>query len=226
MIKRAAVYLFAVVATLLLGWQISLSLDSAKAFSYEHRVYMSFQSWYASHQMPGEEEWQAQEALILRAIALQGRNASIKNTAGRLYEYRAYQFSPQSTALRMQYAEKAAAMYRLATHDSPMLVYPWMNLALIKMKLGQWDQEFFQAYRKAVMLGPWELAAMPVLVEIGLLVYPNMDGVSRQFISAYIDRVADGAGPMVGGQLHNKPAMCWRLQQMGHPKAYERICGT
>ncbi|TLS78386.1 hypothetical protein FE236_01150 [Mariprofundus erugo] len=224
--KRAAVYLFALVATLLLAWQIRLSLDSAEAFSYEHRVYMSFQSWYASHQMPADAEWRAQEDLIMRAIALQKRNASIKNTAGRLYEYRAYQFSPQSTASRMQYAEKAAAMYRLATHDSPMLVYPWMNLALIKMKLGQWDQEFFHAYQQAVMLGPWESAVMPVLVEIGLLVYQNMDAASQQFIAAYIDRVGEGAGPVIGGQLHNKPAMCWRLQQMGQPKTYARICGT
>lgn len=223
--RRVAVYMLALVASLLLIWLIRLSCDSAEAFAYEHQVYSRFQAWYDHHNVPDDDEWHQQEQLILKAIALQPHNASIKNTAGRLYEYRAYQFSPQSAAARLQYAGQAAQMYRLSIQDSPLLVYPWMNLALIKLKQGEWDQEFLQAYKKAATLGPWEESVMPVLVEIGLLVYQNMDQPAQAFIAAYIDRIADAAGPYVGNQLHNRSAMCWRLQQIGHPQAYQRMCG-
>jgi len=217
----------ALIVSVCLLWMIKLASDSARAFAYEHRVYMNFQSWYASGKRPDLSRYQEQEELITAAMKLLSNNASIRNTAGRLYEYRAFQFGSQSATVRRQYAVKAAEMYRLASRESPVWVYPWMNLAIIKMRSGEWDQEFIEAYRKAVMLGPWESATMPTLVEVGLTVYQNVDQPSQQIIGDYIDRVAAGAGPMISAELAkrgNRSAMCWRLERMGHPKAYQRIC--
>jgi len=219
--------LLALVATMFLIWMIKLAWDSAQAYADEHSVYMSFQHWYATGKAPELSQWSEQEHLIQSAIQKLQHHASFKNTAGRLYEYRAYKLS-KHVADREQYAHKAAEMYRLAARDSPVWVYPWMNLAIIKMRLGQWDQEFIEAYRQAVRLGPWESSTMPALVEVGLTVYQNMDQPSQQIIGEYIDRVAAGAGPMIGSQLASRgsrSAMCWRLQQMQKPKAYQRICG-
>lgn len=66
-------------------------------------------------------------------------------------------------------SRKAAySHYKKSIAVRPTWPYAWVNLALVKYRLGEIDDEFFNAYKKAEQLGPWEPGVQKIIIEIGL----------------------------------------------------------
>ena len=58
--------------------------------------------------------------------------------------------------------------YRKAGRLRPAWPYTWVDLALVKYRLGEMDTEFYKAWHRSVELGPWEPGVQKVAAGIGL----------------------------------------------------------
>ncbi len=106
------------------------------------------------------------------ALALEGRFA---NTAPKNKE-------------AMPSRREAYAHYKKAISLRPTWPYAWMNLALVKYRLGETDDEFYHALHKADELGPWEPGVQSVIVDIGLHYWNSLSRNERKFVLNIIDK--------------------------------------
>jgi len=200
---------------------------SADGYAIQHRAHMKIEAWYAGPGLPTDAQWKLQLQQMQRATGLMPADPSFHLTMGRLYEFRAFRME-QGSIGRTLNALKAMRQFRMASVASPAWVYPWMDLALTKARIGQLDTEFMQAYLRAVQLGPWETNTMSVLVELGLHAYASMTAAQQQQTAGYIDRVARGEGGFISGMLKSRGSrddVCGKLIQLERRMAFEKICG-
>jgi len=187
---------------------------------------MKIDSWYASKVLPTIKQWREQEQSLKDAVALMPANASMFNSMGRLYEFRAFRME-SSTIGRDLYALKAIMQFRLARDASPAWVYPWMNMALIKARIGQIDVEYKHAYMSAIQSGPWERNVMPVLIELGLHAYALMGEQKQLQTLNYIDKVIAGEGGAIRSMLSSRgtiDAVCEQLLKLQRSESFNKIC--
>ncbi|MDQ6997377.1 MAG: hypothetical protein Q9M17_01555, partial [Mariprofundus sp.] len=110
---------------------------------------------------------------------------------------------------------------------SPAWVYPWMNIAVLRARLGLMDGQLFHAYHQAVKTGPWERNTMAPLVSLGATVHRFATPEQKHFIEQYINRVATANGPLIASYLRqrgSRPFICRGLKQMQLTQAYKHIC--
>ena len=218
--------LLAATASILLVVLILQAGSYANAYSAQYRVHTNIDSWYKSTLLPTAEQWTEAETTIKSAIELMPDNASLINTLGRLYEFRAFQME-RSSISRELHALKAIIQFRKAATVSPAWVYPWLNLVQTKARAGQLDPEFTRAYFQATLLGPWERNAMPPLIELGLHAYGVMTIGQQKKVDSYIDKVANGEADYIAGALQSrgsKAAVCEQLKKANRRIAFEKLC--
>jgi len=217
----------ATVAVALLIWLIVVSWQSGMAYALEYRANRSLDQWYASGTVPTAERWQTQESAMKRALLYLPANASMLNTLGRLYAFRLFVMNEQASNARTLYSTKVLDFFQQAADRSPAWVYPWLNIARTRAKLGHLDSQFFVAYEQAVQRGPWEGSTMPDLVALGVIAYHSGTTMQKHDIEAYLNRVAMGDGPLIGTVLQkrgNRSFICRGLKQIVRTHAYQRIC--
>jgi len=210
-----------------LGLFILQAWHSGSAYAVEHRVHMKLASWYVASAEPGRAQWRVQQMHMKQAIALMPGNALFNITLGRLYEFRAFHIERKGSVERNLDALKAMNRYRQASRESPTWVYPWLDMAEIKSRIGQLDDEFMVAYLHAIKLGPWEKNVMPTLVDLGLYAYTSMSEAQQGQVDAYIDRVVAGESRQIAQTLkswENFGYDCQRLQQFKRRFAFGKLC--
>ena len=83
---------------------------------------------------------------------------------------------------------EAYTHYKKAISLRPTWPYAWANLAMVKYRLGETDDEFYHAMHKADELGPWEPGVQSVIVDIGLHYWNSLSRSERTFILNMIDK--------------------------------------
>lgn len=210
----------------LLSFLAYQSWTYGEAYAIQHRVQLQLDVWYADTIKPDRALWLEQKQAIDRTIAYMPNNAAFHNTLALLYEFRAFRMQNKGIRRDLQVI-KAIMQFRQASKLSPAWVYAWMNLAQIKSRIGQYDDEYVKAYERAIELGPWEKNTMPGLVELGLKAYASLSRAQQQRVDRYIDRVAAGEGRWLGSLLqarNTKDSVCESLQSLHRDQAFEQIC--
>ncbi|MDQ6970766.1 MAG: hypothetical protein Q9M16_09675 [Mariprofundus sp.] len=216
------------VSAALLSFLAYQSWSYGEAYAIQHRVQLQLNVWYADAIKPDRALWLEQKKDIDRAIAYMPDNAAFHNMLALLYEFRAFQMERKGIHRDLQLI-KARMQFRLAIKASPAWVYPWMNLANINSRIGQYDGEYVQAYERAIALGPWEKNTMPGLIELGLKAYVHLSKPEQQRVDNYIDRIAAGEGRWIGSLLKSrgtKPQVCQSLSTLQRKAAFEQICSN
>jgi Tfp pilus assembly protein PilF len=116
-------------------------------------------------EVPTPADWQQAQGELQRALALDPDNPALAEALARWYERYTLRL-PRSSALRAAYLEQSAAYLRQALVARPGSPHAWTNLALVKLRLGQFDAEFQTALGNARRLGPREPEVQAALARL------------------------------------------------------------
>ena len=131
--------------------------------------------------------------------------------AGELAEARAslreaLYFEPSNPLFVEQFArteEVAAALapslagWREAARMRPGSPYAWASIALLKLRLGQMDAEFYGALERAAQLGPWEPPVQIAIADAGLAAWRRLTPPAKTLVIAALERALLRQAPEV-----------------------------
>jgi hypothetical protein len=83
---------------------------------------------------------------------------------------------------------EAKAHFKASLQARPAMPYVWANLAKTKYLLGEVDTELFHALTAASRLGPWEPEVQQVVADLGLALWAELPGSSKEAVSAMLQR--------------------------------------
>lgn len=126
-----------------------------------------------------QERWIRGRNALLRAIALDSRNPNHYENLAIWYERAALRM-PARHPVAEAYLRQALAYARTAIVARPGSPYTWMDLAVLKWRLGEFDPELQQAVRNAAHLGPWEPEVQLAAAGLAFTAYERLSPEARQ----------------------------------------------
>jgi hypothetical protein len=66
--------------------------------------------------------------------------------------------------------------------------YAWASIALLKLRLGQMDAEFYGALERAAQFGPWEPAVQVAIADAGLAAWRRLAPPAKALVVADLER--------------------------------------
>lgn len=139
----------------------------AIADAYAHQSYRTLKAWQLSPFEMSTKEWDGIRNNIERAHELDPGNPELLMALGLAHEGRFAHYAVQLPEAE-QDRKKALVYYRQSVKLRPSWPYGWIDLALVKYRLGELDREFYDALAISTELGPWEPGVQKVIIEIGL----------------------------------------------------------
>jgi Tfp pilus assembly protein PilF len=132
----------------------------------------------ARGELPSAADWRRAQPDLQRTLELDPHNPAHSETLARWYERYTLRLSSTSS-LAPAYLEQAAAHLRRTLVARPGSPYTWANLALVKLRLEQFDAEFQTAVENAWRLGPWEPEVQLTLAQIAFRAQDRLDPRAR-----------------------------------------------
>lgn len=164
-LKKPAVLALSLACVLLLGLGAAVLMSAL--FSQQANRFLD--DWQAAGVQPGEQAWQiAHNAAEKALLWYPGESAAAYNTLGRVWEWQQYTLptaAPEARPSRMA----ALEAYRNATQLRPTWPYTWVDLALVKLRLGEVDEELVNALEQGLQTGPWRSKSLARIAQVGLL---------------------------------------------------------
>jgi hypothetical protein len=180
-IARGAIALAALAALCALA----LPRGFADLRAFEARV--AVRSWEAKRRPPTTEEWNGAHELLAEARQLDAGHPAFLEDMARLHELRALPLKPDDAHAREE-LRLALGFQRQAASLRPSSPYTWANIALLKARLSETDQEFEGALRNAALLGPWEPGVQLALVDAGFRYWGALSPETRSALVANAGR--------------------------------------
>jgi hypothetical protein len=146
-----------------------------------------FDEWNSLGGVPSLQVWEATQVKIIKALALNKKDAELHQLNGLLFEWK--NFIVDGSIDREQQTEarqKAIAAYRRSTALRPAWPDAWAQLARQKASLRQYDQEFILAMERSLSLGKQESRIQLLVTETASLAWPFLsvqNEVSTDIIS-------------------------------------------
>lgn len=131
--------------------------------------------WSKKGTDPSDRAWQVAVEAANRALKwTPGPGAAHADRLGRIYEW--YLISrpfgdPEAEPARHQ----AVEAYRLAIASRPLWPFTRIQLAYAKLRLLEFDNEFYQQLEEARRLAPWRVRIHGPLAEIGMIAWPQLN---------------------------------------------------
>ncbi|GGC06628.1 hypothetical protein GCM10011352_36060 [Marinobacterium zhoushanense] len=156
-----------------------LSLASFLSGVSSSQAEMFVSHWSDKREQPSEPAWQAARSAAERAVSLvPGTNGDYWDRLGRVYEWR-YIAQPFGAETAEASRQRALEGYRASVKARPLWPHTWMQLAFIKLRLLQFDDEFDRALAQASELGPWRMNVQAQLAEIGMIAWPQLSSEQK-----------------------------------------------
>ncbi|MBV1790206.1 hypothetical protein KQ940_19295 [Marinobacterium sp. D7] len=135
---------------------------------------MFLRYWGEKREQPSDPAWLAAAAAAERAVSVgPGTNGDYWDRLGRIYEWR-YINEPFGSELADASRERALEGYRASVEARPLWPHTWVQLAFVKLRLLEFDDEFDRALVQAFTLGPWRMNVQAQLAEIGMIAWPQL----------------------------------------------------
>ncbi len=147
-------------------------------------------NWRAGKIELENQDWEKLRINLSKAVELDPDNPKIHENIALAYEGR-FDYLSVNDEEAEPYREQALKHYRQSTLLRPTWPYAWSKLAAVKYRLDQLDDEFYQAYKNAVRLGPWEPIIQLKLIEIGLLKWMVMPKSERSLVFKIISNALE-----------------------------------
>ena len=181
-VQSVAVLFLATVLVFISVISLQHALASARVLDADRQ----FKTWYQDQHGIPDQQWTAIRKAYLAALEQNGTNPEYLHKLGVTYEGL---FINSGVASRNADTDRRLALdyYRKAVMNRPSWPIYWIDLALVKFRLGEMDREFYQAYDRALQLGQWEPGVIQVAVDIGLYSWPALTTSRRASLLALIN---------------------------------------
>jgi hypothetical protein len=100
------------------------------------------------------------------------------------------------TASRASLGESLAG-WREAARMRPGSPYAWASIALLKLRLGELDAEFYGALERAAQFGPWEPQVQIAIADSGLAAWRQLAPPAKALVIADLERALLRQAPEV-----------------------------
>jgi|GEM_PF-6747040 len=153
------------------------------------------------------------QRLIAEAVKWDKKNPYLLIQQANLFDWRAGQtyFWEYSRDLIFR---RALELYQTAASLRPVSAMYWIKIALMKVRLGEFDLQLEQSMHKAARLGPWEPLVQIQLSEIGLSIWPTLPPKLQAVVIENIRRglLRKSRFIVASAERHNKiPLLCQKL---------------
>lgn len=145
------------------------------------------EKWRSGDITLDDDEWDELRADLSYALEHDPDNPNIHEYLALAIEGRFAEFAPESKEA-MPSRREAYAHYKKAISLRPTGPFAWVNLALVKYRLGETDDEFYHALHKADELGPWEPGVQRIIVDIGLHYWNSLSRNEKKFVLNIIEK--------------------------------------
>jgi tetratricopeptide (TPR) repeat protein len=147
------------------------------------------EGWAMAEKLKAPPDWSWEQAhrFLWLANRLNPLDPDVLNDLGRLHELKVTEeiaHEPDS----VMHLNRAAEYYRRSLERRPAFPYIWINLALLKIKQEQLDQEFALALKRAEALGPWEWNVQVGIAGGGMAVFDQLPAELQSLVKTTIDR--------------------------------------
>ena len=105
--------------------------------------------------LPADAEWLRGQELLSKALALDPGNPNFAENLARWHE-RAASRLPARSPDAAAHLRQSLRYFRRAAAARPSSPYTWSNIALIKLRLAEIDDELARAVTNSTQFGPWE----------------------------------------------------------------------
>ncbi len=155
--------------------------------AYQGRSFMA--TWEKRADRPAAAEWALAQTRLERALALDSGDAALTEDLGRLHEMRTRAGLPESAGPASATELGRALDYlRQSLARRPTSPYTWANIAVVKSRLGEFDEELFRAIANAARLGPWEPGVQFALADLGLGNWARLPRATQDIVQGAIGR--------------------------------------
>ena len=134
-----------------------------------------------------DDDWDKLRADLFTALKHDSDNPDIHEYLALAIEGRFANVVPKNIQA-MPSRREAYVHYKKSISIRPSWPYAWVNLALVKYRLGETDDEFYHALHKADELGAWEPGEQRVIIDIGLNNWNSQSRDEKKFVLNVIDK--------------------------------------
>jgi len=187
--------LAAVLLLVLLSYLILEAVTSGKRYLNQHHTNVTLNLWYHSDRLPSLDAWMELERHASSSLEGNENNIALLLSMGRVYDFRSVKMA-KSKKEQLLYGLLSIQYYTQVTQLRPAWPYGWMNLALAKARLGQFDRDFQHALMQLLITGPWEKKILPPILQLGLFSWSHLKTDNQQrlldyFLQAQAQRTSD-----------------------------------
>lgn len=147
---------------------------------YARPVINEIRDWQEGKRTLALKDWDRLQTGLEKALALDPDNPDTNHFMALALEGGYADYPPQAVAAEIP-RRTALDYYRKAIRLRPVWPYTWIDLALVKYRLGERDAEFYAAWHRGVELGPWEPGVQRVAALIGLHSWSDLTKGDRTF---------------------------------------------
>jgi hypothetical protein len=145
------------------------------------------EKWRSDKINLNEEDWDKLREDLSYALKHDSNNPDIHEYLALAIEGRYASFAPENNEA-MPFRREAYVHYKKSISIRPSWAYAWVNLALVKYRMGETDNEFYYALHKADELGSWEPGIQRVIIDIGLNYWKSQSRAEKKFVLNIIDK--------------------------------------
>ena len=137
--------------------------------------------------LPAQTELSEVRASLHAALLLEPSNPMFVEQLARTREMTALGLGRRDPAAHAALHESLDA-YRAAALMRPGSPYAWASIALLKLRLGEMDVEFYGALERAARLGPWEQPVQIAIADAGLASWRRLAPPAQSLVIAALER--------------------------------------
>lgn len=141
--------------------------------------------WRAGKWVPDALKLDVMQTELNKARDLDPANPNLLEDLGRFHAFRVERgqaFDPEVRAMRQQ----ALVRFHQALEWRPTSGHAYVNVALMKYRLGEIDQEFSQSLLQAMRRSPWEPQVQLLSIELGLATWQALADPLRETLKQAI----------------------------------------
>jgi len=160
------------------------------------------------------DDIESAERKVDSALGWWPNNAEYVELKARLELYRA--IIGYGTPVFLSSIQNALALHEEAILLRPHWPYSWASRSLVKAYSGELDAAYFEGFKKASQLGPWELSVNLSLLEAGLIGWQQLDSETSSLVIAAAERGAEHRPNLIAELLDRygmKYPVCARMSR-------------
>lgn len=202
--RPTAIFVFTLLAVLSVAVYRTTQRGLADVLGLEARYQID--RWRSGKFVPDTPKLDAILTELSKAHHLDPTNPDLLEDLGRFHAERVERGQAYDPAVRAT-RQQALDRFRQALEQRPTSGHAYVNVALIKYRLGEIDQEFSQSLQQAMRRSPWEPQVQLISIELGLAAWQALADPARETLKQAIQ--AQGQWQLV----RQKPALLSLLKR-------------